>query len=415
MKFIADLHLHSKYSRGTSREMNLENLDRIGREKGVLLLGTGDFTHPLWLSEIKEKLEEKERGLFKLKGKNSPIRFLLTTEVNCIYFKNNRQRRVHFILFSPSFEICEKINSRLSLFGNLNSDGRPTLALDPKELLKILLDISPDIFLIPSHAWTPWFGIFGSKSGFDSIEECFEELSSFIFSIETGLSSDPPMNWRVSALDKITLVSFSDAHSLEKVGREACVFDTSLDYFAIFEAIKNKDKNKFLYTIEFFPEEGKYHYDGHRECGVVLHPKETKKFNGLCPVCGKALTIGVLNRVEQLADRPEGFIPENAIPYKSIVPLQEILAEVFGKSSVSTLVQEEYKKLVKNFEGELNILLEISLEEIEKATLPEIAEAIRRIREGKVIKEPGYDGVYGKIKIFKNPSNSLTPSQQTLF
>lgn len=415
MKFFADFHLHSKYSRATSSQMNLENLAKWARIKGIKVLGTGDFTFPKWFKELKEKLEEKERGLFQLKNSSENTFFILTTEVSCVYFKKNKLRKIHLILFSPSFKISEKINDRLSLFGNLNADGRPTLNIDAKELLKIVLNISEDILVVPAHAWTPWFSIFGSKSGFDSIEECFEELSNYIFAIETGLSSDPKMNWRLSALDRITLISCSDSHSPQKVGREANVFDTQLDYFSIIDAIKKKDKGRFLYTIEFFPEEGKYHYDGHRNCQIRLSPKETKKYNGICPVCAKPLTIGVLNRVEELADRPEGFKPENAIPFKSLVPLEEIIADALGQSNLATAVEREYKKLIEKFENEFNVLLEVEKEELENITLPEIVEGILRVRKGEVFIEPGYDGVYGKIRIFQREEQKTPTRQGTLF
>jgi len=415
MEFIADFHLHSKYSRATSQQMDLENLDKWAKIKGILVLGTGDFTHPLWLNEIKEKLESAEPGLFKLKKSNSKTRFILTTEVSCVYFKQGKQRKIHLIIFSPSVEVCEKINNHLKLYGDLESDGRPTLSLDAKDLLKIVLNVSEDCLVVCSHAWTPWFGIFGSKSGFDSLEECFEDYSKYIYSIETGLSSNPPMNWRLSSLDRITLISCSDAHSPSHIGREANVFNCELSYFEIVKAIKEKDKNKFLYTIEFYPEEGKYHYDGHRNCGVSLSPKETKKYNGICPVCGRPLTIGVLNRVEQLADRPEGFVPENAIPFKSLIPLEEIIADALGQGMGTVEVEKEYKNLIEKFENEFNVLINVPRSDLEAVTLPEIAEGIIRAREGKVFIEPGYDGVYGKIRIFQKGEQKNVSRQGTLF
>jgi len=277
MKFVADFHIHSKYSRATSRDMDLESLDRWARIKGIKVLGTGDFSHPEWLKSLKEKLEPAEPGLFKLKKQDNGTRFILTNEISCIYSKSNRVRKIHVLIFAPSFEAVEKINTQLSWVGNLRSDGRPILGLDAKELAKIVLDSSQDCLVIPAHAWTPWFSIFGSKSGFDSIKECFEEYSKYIYAIETGLSSDPSMNWRLSALDKITLISNSDSHSPRKIGREANVFDTDLSYGSIAEAIKTKNPQKFLYTVEFFPEEGKYHYDGHRLCNICLSPRNQKK------------------------------------------------------------------------------------------------------------------------------------------
>ena len=415
MKFIADFHLHSKYSRATSREMDLEHMVEWAKKKGISLLGTGDFTHPLWFKEIKEKLEPFAEGIFKLKNKKSSTFFILTTEISCIYSKKGKLKKIHLIIFAPSFGVVEKINTHLSWLGNLKADGRPVLGLDAKELLKIVLDISPQIFVVPAHAWTPWFSVFGSKSGFDSLEECFEDLTKEIFAIETGLSSDPPMNWRLSCLDKITLISNSDSHSPQKIGREANVFDTDLNYSAIVEAIKKKDKERFLYTIEFFPEEGKYHYDGHRLCGLSFSPQETKKYQGICPRCKKPLTIGVLNRVEQLADRPEGFRPENAIPFKSLIPLQEIIAEVLRQGMMTMAVEKEYQKLLEAFENEFNVLLNVQRVDLEKITLPKIVEGILRVREGKVLIKAGYDGVYGKIKIFFEDSSEKPLKQGTLF
>jgi len=415
MKFIADFHLHSKYSRATSSRMDLENLQKWAEIKGVNVLGTGDFTHPGWFKELREKLEPAEPGLFKLKNSNLETRFILTTEVSCIYSKKNRVRKIHIIIFAPSFETVEKINTQLGWIGNLEADGRPILGLDAKELAKIVLNASENCLIVPAHAWTPYFGIFGSKTGFNSIEECFEEYSKYIYALETGLSSDPPMNWRVSALDKITLISCSDAHSPEKIGREANVFDTELNYYSIIETIKSKDSQKFLYTIEFFPQEGKYHYDGHRNCGISCSPQESKKYNNICPVCGKPLTIGVLNRVEELADRPEGFRPEGSIPFKSLIPLKEIIAEALGLGSETKEVDTEYNNLIKQFESEFNVLLHVSRQDLETVVLPEIAEGIIRAREGKVYIEPGYDGVYGKIRIFSKGEKRELSKQKTLF
>ena len=777
MEFIADFHLHSKYSRATSQQMDLENLDKWAKIKGIKVLGTGDFTFSKWLEELKRKLEPSEPGLFKLRNSDSETRFLLTTEVSCVYLKKGRIRKIHIIIFAPSFEVVEKINHRLSWFGNLNVDGRPTLNLDAKELTKIILNISSDCLIVPAHIYTPWFSLFGSRSGFDSLEECFEEYSKYIYAGETGLScydektevltdkgwkrfsevqktdkictlnpltneiefqkpieiftyrykgkmyrlktnrvdllvtpnhklfvklgdprtpnpfvlkeaeflfgkskqfkkdgiwkgknekyfilpavkvkhgnqyykglrnikekqipmefwlkifgfwlaegsvskaknghysvyfssqnkkllseikkilrtlgynvyqdnkklrvrdyqlfhylkqfgksherfvppeikslsrelleillkyylrgdgstygrnakglmastssirlrddlqeialkigmsayykldrkkgtplrslvyhskiykqkhdtwkvffirknnpiiyprmikkyghierwinfngkvyslavpnhviyvrrngipvwcgnSDPPMSWRNSKLDRITLISCSDAHSPSHIGREANVFNCELFYFEIVKAIKEKDKNKFLYTIEFYPEEGKYHYDGHRNCGVSLSPKETKKYNGVCPVCGRPLTIGVLSRVEQLADRPEGFVPENAIPFKSLIPLEEIIADALGQSVGTVGVEKEYKNLIEKFENEFNVLMNIPRSDLEAVTLPEIAEGIIRAREGKVFIEPGYDGVYGKVKIFQKGEGKGILKQGTLF
>jgi uncharacterized protein (TIGR00375 family) len=418
MKFAADFHIHSKYSRATSPLMDLENLDRWAIIKGIKILGTGDFTHPEWFKNLKEKLKPAEAGLFGLKNSDSPTRFILTSEISCIYSKNNKVRKVHIIIFAPSFEAVEKINAQLGKVGNLKADGRPILGLDVKELAKIILNSCEDCLVIPAHAWTPWFSIFGSKSGFDSIEECFEDYSKYIYAIETGLSSSPEMNWRLSALDKITLISNSDAHSGPKLGREANVFDTEISYNAIVNAIKSKDAKKFLYTIEFFPEEGKYHYDGHRDCDLRLSPKESKKYNNVCPRCNRPLTIGVLNRVEELADRPEGSKPKNAIPFKSLIPLEEIIADSLGVSLASKNVGKFYNNLISNIGNEFKILLEAEKEEIEKFGSLEIAEGVIKTREGRVFIAPGYDGVYGKIKIFSETENkkykNLSSSQKTL-
>lgn len=415
MKFIADFHLHSKYSRATSRDMNLENLDKWARIKGIKVLGTGDFTHPEWFKNLKEKLEPAETGLFKLKNSDSPTRFILTAEISCIYTKGGRVRKIHIIVFAPSFEIVDKINAHLGWIGNLKADGRPILGLDAKELAKIVLNISENCLIVPAHLMTPWFSLFGSKSGFDSLQECFNEYSKYIFAGETGLSANPLMLWRMLDGRRITLISNSDSHSPAHLGREANVFDTEISYPAITNAIKLKDPQKFLYTIEFFPEEGKYHYDGHRVCGISLSPAESKRYNNICPNCGRSLTIGVLNRVDSLADRPEGFKPENAIPFKSLVPLAEIIANALGVMIGTKQVEEEYKNLIEKFGNEFNVLIDISRQDLEAVTLPEIAEGIIRVREGKVFIEPGYDGVYGKIRIFSKGEQKTVSRQKTLF
>ncbi len=421
MEFVGDFHIHSRYARATSPAINLKNLDKWAGIKGIKVLGTGDFTHPLWFKELKEQLEPAEPGLFKLKNQNSDTRFILTSEISCIYSKNlpsqagNKVRKIHILIFSPSFEICEKINANLGWVGNLKADGRPILGLDAKELLKIVLNISQDCLVIPAHVWTPWFSVFGSKSGFNSIEECFDQYSKYIFAIETGLSSDPLMNWRISALDKITLISNSDSHSLEKIGREANVFDTQISYFAIRDAIKDKDPKRFLYTIEFFPQEGKYHYDGHRICNISFSPRESKKNNNVCPKCKKLLTIEVLNRVEELADRPENFRPDNAIGFKNLIPMEEVIADSLGLSVGSKEVVKQYNNLISNLGSEFNILLKASKIDIEVSSLPGIAEGIIRVREGNIKVEPGYDGVYGKIKIFDKSKTNESSTQKSLF
>jgi len=415
MKFIADFHLHSKYSRATSPQMDLENLDNWAKTKGIKILGTGDFTHPEWFKTLREKLEPADPGLYKLKGVSSETRFILTVEISNVYSKKGKIRKIHIIIFAPSFEIAEKINTHLGWIGNLRADGRPILGLDSKELAKIVLNISEDCLIVPAHCMTPWFGIFGSKSGFDSIEECFEDYSKYIFALETGLSADPKMIWRIPDGRKVTLISNSDSHSPSHIGREANVFDTEISYPAIIKAIKEKDPQKFLYTIEFFPQEGKYHYDGHRICGISLSPKESKKYNNICPNCGRPLTIGVFNRVDSLADRPEGFKPEDAIPFKSLVPLTEIIADALGVTVGTKQVEAEYRNLIEKFGNEFKVLLDAPRQDLESITLPEIAEGIIRVREGRVNIEPGYDGVYGKIRIFSKGEQKSLSGQGTLF
>jgi uncharacterized protein (TIGR00375 family) len=380
--------------------MDLENIDKWAKIKGIKVIGTGDFTHPEWVKEIKKKLKPAEAGLYKLRKTDSETRFILTSEISCIYSKGGKVRKIHIIIIAPSLEVVRKINIKLGLIGNLKADGRPILGLDAKELAKIVLNISEDCLIVPAHLMTPWFSLFGSKSGFDSLEECFKEYSKYIFAGETGLSADPKMLLKIPDCRTLTLISNSDAHSLQKIGREANVFDTELSYPAIVEAIKLKDPKKFLYTIEFFPEEGKYHFDGHRNCNVCLPPKETKKYNDICPKCGKPLTIGVLNRVEKLASRSVNTKSKNTIPYKSLIPLLEIIADVLVVGVGTKKVIKEYENLIKEFKNEFNILLNVSQKDLKMTTLPEIAEAIIRVRQGRVFIEPGYDGLFGKIKIF---------------
>lgn len=408
MQYICDFHIHSKYSRATSKDGNIDNFAKWAKIKGVDVLGTGDFTHPLWFRELKEKLIPAEEGLFKLKqngnhnGNHNDTRFILTAEISSIYSKNNKTRKIHNLIFAPSFEAAEKINTHLGWIGNLKSDGRPILGLDAKELAKIVLRISPDCLIIPAHAWTPWFSVFGAFSGFDSIEECFEDYTKYIYAIETGLSSDPEMNWRWSKLDNVTLISNSDAHSPSKIGREANVFEgDKISYNLIKEAIKrNQGELKLIKTLEFFPEEGKYHWDGHRLCGVVLSPEESLKYNNLCPVCGKMLTIGVMNRVCQFADRQAGEKPTNTIPFQRVIPLEEIIADVLGVGTGTKGVAEQYKNLIRVFGNEFKVLLDVKKQEISAASLPEIAEGIERVRQGKINVQPGYDGEFGKISVF---------------
>ena len=414
MKIVADFHVHSKYSRAVSKEMTLENLDVWAKKKGIHVMGTGDFTHPQWFKEISTKLEPAESDLYRLKGSSSPTRFMLTVEISSIYKKRDKARRIHNLIFAPSIEAVQKINDALSLRGNLRSDGRPILGVDSKDILKIALDANPRSVLIPAHAWTPWFSIFGSMSGFDAIEECFDEMSKYIFAIETGLSSDPAMNWRLSKLDNISLISNSDSHSLERIGRESNVFDTDLSYDAIIDAIKSKDPKKFLYTIEFFPEEGKYHFDGHRACNFSQDPHITKEKGKICPQCKRPMTIGVLYRVEELADRPPGASSTRAIPFKSLVTLDKIIGDALDVGEKSKSVKKEYEVLINKFGNELAVLLDVSGSDLKSAVDVRIADGILRVREGKIKVIPGYDGEYGKISIFNNADGAQVP-QNSLF
>ncbi len=400
---IADLHIHSCYSRATSKEMIIPKISEYAKLKGIEMVGTGDFTHPEWLKELKRYLKIHD-GIYEYNG----VKFILNVEVNNIYTKKGRVRRLHNLIFAPDFETVDKINRYLSKYGKLESDGRPILSLDTYDMFKTLLDISPDIFLIPSHIWTPWFSLFGSNSGFDSIEECFEELGDRFFAVETGLSSDPAMNWRLSSLDAYTLVSNSDAHSPNRLGREANVFKTDLDYFQLRDVLKNKDREQFLYTLEFYPQEGKYHFDGHRKCGVRLAPKDARFNNNLCPVCSRNLTIGVLHRVEALSDRDEGFVPEGAIPYKNLIPLEEIIAEAMGCGRDTVGVRNEYRRLCNIFGSEFEILLNTPIEELRNNTQEKIAIATDRVRRGDVIINPGFDGEFGEVKIFEREKTAET-------
>jgi uncharacterized protein (TIGR00375 family) len=412
MEFIADFHVHSKYSRATSRDMDIVHLAKWAKIKGITLMGTGDFTHHLWLEELKNHLEDLGNGLFKYQD----IYFILTTEVSSIYSKKGRTYRIHNLIFSPSFKTVDKINDKLSRLGNLSSDGRPILGLDASELARIVFDIDENCMLVPGHIWTPWFSLFGSMSGFDRIEDCFEKETSKIFALETGLSSDPAMNWRLSALDKFTLISNSDSHSPSKIGREANVFNCDLNYQTIREVLKTKDKKRFLFTIEFFPEEGKYHYDGHRLCGIRFSPKETKANNGRCPKCGKPLTIGVVNRVEQLADRPEGHVPANAIPFKNLIPLEEIIADAKGVGKGSAAAERDYQGYIARFGKEFDILMKLPKEQLLSAISGRVVEGIMKVREGKVHIQAGFDGEYGIISIFgKEEKPEEGEKQLTLF
>ncbi len=411
MEFVADFHIHSKYSRATSRDMDTQHIAEWAKLKGITLMGTGDFTHHLWLEELKGNLEDLGNGLFKYQD----IYFILTTEISSIYSKKGKTYRIHNLVFSPSFKTTDKINETLARCGNLASDGRPILGLDAAELARIIFDIDENCMVIPGHIWTPWFSLFGSMSGFDRIQDCFEEQTEKIFALETGLSSDPGMNWRLSALDKFTLVSNSDSHSPSRIGREANVFDCELNYKAIREVLKTKDKKRFLYTIEFFPEEGKYHYDGHRLCNARLSPNQTRENKGKCPKCGKPVTVGVMNRVEQLADRPAGYVPSNAVPFKNFISLDEIIAEAKGVGKASQGVEREYRSCIAKLGNEFEILTKVPVEVLKKNLPPKIAEGILRVRGGKVSIQAGFDGEYGKIAIFPDDKKDNTEKQLSLF
>jgi uncharacterized protein (TIGR00375 family) len=423
MRFIADLHIHSKYSRATSKDMSPETIWKWAQIKGIGVVGTGDFTHPGWLKELSEKLEPIGDGLFKLKkeyGANgvpdsckAEVSFVLSAEISSIYRKNDRTRKIHSLILVPDFSDAARINLVLSRIGNLNADGRPILGLDALELLKIVMDVSPSAVFIPAHAWTPHFSVFGAVSGFDSLEECFEDYASHIKAIETGLSSDPPMNWRLSALDNITLISNSDAHSPAKMGREANIFNTDISYQSIMNALETRQG--FLGTIEFFPEEGKYHYDGHRACGMSLSPEETIRQGYLCPKCGKRVTVGVLHRVEKLADRPLGYKPKGAPPYYSLIPLAEVIAETIGVGVASKAVDREFQRLIRGLGSEFSILMNALIPDIEQVSSRLIGEGIDRMRSGNIHVAPGYDGEYGKIKIFESAERKEIKGQATLF
>jgi uncharacterized protein (TIGR00375 family) len=431
MKFVADLHIHSKFSRATSRDMVLDSLAPWAKVKGITLLATGDFTHPEWLFLMKEKLEPMGNGFFRLKNgttsldalpfKGLPVlsrevAFILSSELSFIYSKGGKVRKVHVMLLAPDFESVERINNRLQAVGNLGSDGRPILGLDVRLFCRLVADAAPRCVVIPAHIWTPWFSLFGANSGFDTIEECFEEMTPSIFALETGLSSDPPMNWRLSALDRFALVSNSDAHSPSKIGREANVFDTEFSYRGLIDALRKNDPSKFLYTVEFFPEEGKYHFDGHRKCGVVSSPRESLKTNDLCPKCGKRLTIGVLHRVEELADRDSGEGRPGRIPYKNLIPLNEVIAEAVGKTPESQGVWDLYFRFIREFGDEHAILTEVPVGDLARISPDRVADAVGRMRKGQVRILPGHDGEYGTIHIFgEEPAADSSASQLSLF
>ena len=419
MRFIADLHIHSLYSRATSKRSHIRSLAAWSQIKGVHLLGTGDFTHPLWFRELQETLEPAEPGFFRIKGSIDfdsflslpcaslsacvPPRFILSTEISSIYKRHGKIRKVHSLIFVPDFASAERVQSALAAIGNLATDGRPILRLDVHDLLEIVLEKAPEGFLVPAHIWTPWFSLFGSRSGFDSVEECFGDLSSHIFALETGLSSDPTMNRLVSALDRFTLISNSDCHSPEKIGREATVFDTPFDFFAMKEALQTPcdaaGHRRLAATIEFYPEEGKYYYDGHRHCDFCCDPYKSRELHGLCPVCDKPLTIGVLSRVLELADRLTPLYPPESPDVYSLIPLQEILAELLEVGPGTKTVTGKYLKLIQQFGPELTILTETPIADLSSGDCPRLAEAILRVRQNLVHKKAGFDGVFGAIKV----------------
>jgi len=405
IKQILDLHIHSKYSRACSKKLELSEIAKACEIRGIDVVATGDFTHPKWFENIKNELVESSEGVYKLKNSESKTKFILGTEVASIKKHKDKTRRIHLLIFAPNIETAEKFNKTLEKKGfNLRSDGRPILGMSSKDILKLMLEIDERMVMIPAHAWTPWFGIFGSKGGYDSLEDAFDELAVYIKAIETGLSSNPIMNWRLSALDNITLISNSDAHSLQKIGREANIFqfknEDEVTYKEIMRIIQEGDKKKFLKTVEFYPEEGKYYADGHRDCKFFCSPEETKKLKGLCPKCNKPLIIGVLNRVVELADRTESQAKKvNKIPYKSIVPLVEILAGVLDKGVSTKTVQKEYNNLIDKIGNEFSILLDTKIEEIEKVSGDKIAKAVDKVRKGEVILTSGFDGEFGEVHI----------------
>lgn len=422
--YIADLHIHSKYSRATSRDCVPEQLDFWARRKGIDLLGTGDFTHPAWRKELEEKLIPAEEGLYRLRdelcqqpagvaGEPHQPRFVLSGEISSIYKKNGKVRKVHNVILLPSLEAADTLAHKLEAIGNIHSDGRPILGLDSRDLLEITLESCPEAVFIPAHIWTPHFSLFGAFSGFDTIEECFEDLTPYIHALETGLSSDPPMNWQISALDGYTLVSNSDAHSPQKLGREANLLEGPVSYPALSHAIQTGEG--FAGTLEFFPEEGKYHWDGHRNCGVCLEPSQTDQYEGRCPVCGKKLTIGVQHRVDQLSDRENGYRPKGAKPFESLVPLPEVIAACTGVSAASKKTAARYEQMLHTLGDEFYILRKAPIEDIERAAGKGVAEGIRRLRAGQVERSPGFDGEYGKITLLSPDEMDMLVGQTSLF
>jgi uncharacterized protein (TIGR00375 family) len=428
MRFVADLHIHSRYARATSRELTPENLHKWAALKGITVVGTGDFTHPAWFAELQDKLEPAEAGLYRLKAPwrtaveavlppscRHDVRFLLSVEISSIYKKNGRTRKVHNLVILPDLAYAETLNRRLAAIGNLKSDGRPILGLDSRTLLEISLEVCPEVLFIPAHIWTPHFAVLGSESGFDSLEECFDDLLPHIFALETGLSSDPSMNSRLSALDRFVMVSNSDAHSAQKLAREATCFDTELSYPALYTALKERDRRRFTGTLEFYPEEGKYHYDGHRKCQVRWKPAQTMQTDGRCPHCGGKLTVGVLHRVERLADRPEEAKPALERPFEYLIPLPEVIGAALGVGPESKKATAIYARLLEQLGPELGILRALPTADIARCGEPLVAEALRRMRTGEVEIQAGYDGEYGTIQIFSAAEREQLKGQRALF
>ncbi len=413
LQVIADLHIHSRFSRATSRKMDVEEIARFARIKGLNLVGTGDFTHPNWIKELQVDLTEiPDTGLFKPAKISNPTIFMITGEVSTIFTFRGETKKIHHVILTPSFETATQINDRLAQYADLSLDGRPTLEITAPHLVEEVMAVSAENEVIPAHAWTPWFSIFGAFSGFDKIEDCYQDMTKHVHALETGLSSDPPMNWRLSTLDNFTLVSNSDSHSCWpwRMGREANVFDLEpLTYSAILDAIRKKDAGRFKFTIETDPAYGKYHWTGHRNCKVSMPPQEAIKFDTLCPVCRRRLTKGVEQRVEELADRPAGFKPQNTIGYMHLLPLSEIIATVLGVSSPALQnVWDVYNTLIAKFGNEYTVLIDAPLDELSKIVEPRIAEAIVRVREDKAQVIPGYDGVYGQLKLFGEEETEKT-------
>jgi uncharacterized protein (TIGR00375 family) len=428
MQFIADLHIHSRYARATSRELNLENLHKWAALKGITVVGTGDFTHPSWFAELQEKLEPAEEGLYRLKNPwrqaveqelpptcRNEVRFLLSVEISSIYKKHGRTRKVHNLVMLPDLAHVEVFNRRLGAIGNLKADGRPILGLASHDLLALSLDVCPEVLFVPAHIWTPHFAVLGSESGFDSLEECFDELLPYVFALETGLSSDPPMNTRLSVLDRFAIISNSDAHSAQKLAREATCFDTELGYAAIYTALKERDPTRFTGTLEFYPEEGKYHYDGHRKCQIRWKPAQTLQAEGRCPTCGGKLTVGVLHRVERLADRPEEAEPAVQRPFEYLIPLPEVIGAALDVGPDSKKATTIYTKLLEQFGPELGILRTVPPEDVARCGEPLVAEALGRMRTGAVEILAGYDGEYGTIHIFSRTEREQLKGQHALF